>query len=765
MTGRAPASAPAPARPCAHCGLPVGRVGHVRVVEGEERAFCCIGCGIAWRLAGRGGREGGSESSAFLARVGLGVVLSMLVMLVAWVPYLDPSAAADPAYETFAPWATLAAATPVVLLLGLPFLWNAVAALRRGRVGTDLLVGIGIFSAYGASLVALASGRPDALFLDTAAGLATLVTLGRFLEATAKERAARRLREFLSASARPALRLARGATLADAAAREPVRASDLRVGDSVLVLPGASVPTDGVVEDGRALLDEAALTGEPLPRPVGPGDAVRAPTVPTDGPLVVRATAVGEGTRLAEVARVLARARAERSPAERLADRVAAVFVPAVVALAAVVLASDLAGGEGVAAASLHALSVLVIACPCALGIATPLAVTAAVGRLAERGILVRSGLALSTIPRLRAVAFDKTGTLTEGAPRVAEVLLESNVRPAADPSIGAAEGAQIERNAAGRIGGIEALALAAAVESTSEHALARAVVAAAGERGTVVPPARDVRVVAGRGVEGVVPTDGGLVRVRVGSPAWIASREGGGAPAEEARATEVLVEVQGEVVATLRLDDRLRPSAAPAVASLRASGLRVSVLSGDSAGAVQAVARDLGLPPDEAHGHLLPADKVEAVAALRRESGGPVAFVGDGLNDAPALAAADVGIAVGSGTDLARETADASLLGDDLGRLPGLFRAARRTRAAIRWNLFWAFAYNVLGVGLAVVSRLPPVFAAGAMVASSLLVVGNSARLRAVLPDDLAPPRPAGGPRPSAGIIPPWRSRSRSTG
>ncbi len=746
MSAAAPPLPGAATRFCDHCGLPVGSKGHVRELEGAERRFCCAGCGIAWRFAGAGGREGGSEASAFLARIGLGFVLSMIIMLIAWVPYLDPKSADSDGYRAFAPVATLIAATPVFLLLGVPYLWNAVTALRRGSIGADLLIGLGITAAYAASVVGLASGRPDALYLDTAAGLATLVTVGRWLEATAKERAARQLRSYLSDAERPAARLAEGATLAAPGDPTPLRASDLVVGDRVLVRPGHQVPSDGVVAEGRALVDEAALTGEPLPRAVAPGDAVAAPVIPTDGALVVRITAVAGATRLGAVSAVLARARAERSPLERLADRLSAIFVPTVIVLAGLVLARDLADGDGAASASLRALSVLVIACPCALAIATPLAVTAALGRLAERGILVRTGAALAGLPRIRAVAFDKTGTLTVGRPVVSRV----DPRPGVDADL--------------------LLALAASVEQGSEHALARGIVLAARAKGLVLPTARDVRVTAGLGVEGTVDDAGSLAavagphRVRVGRPGWAGAQdgptidggkgggvgEGGDLAAGGSRASAVDVALDGRLLGRLHLDDRVRDSSAAAVAALLRAGVDVSILSGDTPSAVLAVAQTLGLPAAAAHGGCLPDGKVEALRALRAATQGPVAFVGDGLNDAPALAAADLGIAVGSGTDLARETADVSLLGDDLGRLPGLFRAARRTRNAVRWNLFWAFVYNVVGVAIAVVSHLPPVFAALAMVVSSLFVIGNSARLRTVLGDDLAAPPPLrGGSRP----------------
>ncbi len=686
---------------CDHCGLPVGAGGRRREVDGEPRAFCCLGCAIAWSLAGQGGREGGSQAAAYLVRLGLGVVLSMIVMLIQWVRYVDPSAAADPSYEAFAPWAQLVAATPVVVVLGLPYLFSAVRFLGAGRIGTDLLVGLGILAAYGASLATMLRGEADPLYFDTAAGLATLVTLGRWLEATAKEQATEGLRSFLTGSRRPARRLVEGGE------EEDVAASDLAPGDRVRVRPGERIPADGRVVEGRALVDEAALTGEPLPRAVGPGDLVRAPTVPTDGALVVAVEAANEDSLLAQVGRVLARARTERAPAERLADRISAVFVPAVLGVCGLVLALDLSGGSPVGDAVLHALSVLVVACPCALGIATPLAVTAAVGRLAERGVLVRSGAVLADLPRLGLVAFDKTGTLTEGRPDVAAV----------HPGPGFDEDAL--------------LVLAASVEHGSEHPWGRAIVAEVERRGLERRPCPEPRVHPGRGIEGVVEGVGAGGRVRVGSPAWLGV---------EAASSHVAVEVDGRFAGTIHMADRLRPSARPAVEGLLELGLEVRILSGDDSRAVEAVAREgLGLSARDAVGGLLPDEKVARVAALRREARRPVAFVGDGLNDAPALAAADLGIAVHSGTDLARETAAVSLLGDDLGRIPALVQAAARTRRTVVWNLLWAFGYNAVAVTWAAVFGLPPVLAALAMVASSLFVILSSARLRAVLGEDLA--------------------------
>jgi heavy metal translocating P-type ATPase len=691
--------------PCGHCGLPVGSGGYRR---GSE-AYCCLGCSIAHRLAGSAG-GGSSEAALYLARIGLGFLLSALVMLIQAVEYVDPGAAADPDFRRFSPLAQVIAATPVLLFLGVPYLWAALLALCGGRLGTDLLIALGIFGGYAASVVTLVRGAGGPLFLDTVTSLATLIAVGRWLEARAKERATSGLRAFLSGAARPARRVSRDSTGTERV--EEVGADRLHVGERVRVLAGERIPADGVVVEGRALVDEAALTGEPLPRAVAPGDTVRAPCVPLDGVLELEVTAAREGTLLAEVGRVLEQARAARAPVERLAERLSAAFVPAIVLLAAWVFWRDLP--LGAAEASVAALAVLVVACPCALAIATPLAVTAALGRLAERGILVRSGAALGDLPLVTVVAFDKTGTLTEGRPRV------ERVAPA--------PGESAER----------VLHLAASLEAHSEHALGRGVVAAARERGLAPHAARAVSVVAGRGIEGLVDAAEGPVRVQVGSPAWL-----GADPAHG----QVAVAVEGRVIGSLGLSDVLRASAAPAIEELRGLGVRVHVLSGDAPAAAAKVGEALRLEAGAAQGGLLPAAKVERVRELAeraRSEHGAAAFVGDGLNDAPALAAADLGVAVGSGTDLARETASVSLLGDDLARLPGLIRAARRTRRAVRWNLFWAFAYNVAAVTWAVVLEPAPVLGAVAMVASSLFVIATSARLRARLPDDLEGPATA---------------------
>ena len=460
---------------CEHCGLPAPAHGPQRRVDQAVLRFCCLGCSVASRFAGPSQRGGGGVSAAVLARLALGVLFTMLVMLLQVVHYVDPAATSDPTFARIAPWVQALATLPVLLLLGVPIFWHAFEGLRRGRWGVDALVGIALLAGYIASLVTVLRGRSGPLYFDTVAGLATLMTLGRWLEASAKRQATQGLRAFLSASGRVARRMV--SRDAPPEADEHVSAEDLAAGAIVRVLPGMQVPADGHVIEGHALMDEAALTGESQPRPVHPGAAVRAPTLPLDGPLVVQIDAVGGDTLLARIAATLQAAQASKAPLERLADRVATVFVPAVVVLALGVLAYDLAQGHPVDSAVLHALSVLVVACPCALGIATPLAVSTALGRLAERGVLVRTGEALAELPRVRRIAFDKTGTLTTGRTRLAGIEVEAPWRRE------------------------DVLAVAAAVEAGSEHPLARGIRdAAARQAAGDELIAEAVEVVAGRG-------------------------------------------------------------------------------------------------------------------------------------------------------------------------------------------------------------------------------------------------------------------------
>ncbi|MCX8132558.1 MAG: heavy metal translocating P-type ATPase [Roseococcus sp.] len=591
------------------------------------------------------------------------------------------------------PWWQFALATPLQFGLGARFYRAGAAALRAGTGNMDLLVAMGTSAAYGLSLwMLLGEAHPHHLYFEAAALVIFFVLLGRRLEARAKRATAGAIEALLALRPRTARRLeAAGAGLAE---RE-IPAALLRPGDRVALRPGERVPADGVVEAGEAAADESALTGESRPVPKAPGDALATGTVVLDGALTLRVTAVGEETVLARVAALVAAAQASRAPIQKLVDRVSAVFVPVVAGLALLTLAGWLLAGAGAEEAVIHAVAVLVIACPCALGLATPAAIMAGTGAAARAGILLRDAEAIERGHGVSVVAFDKTGTLTEGRPALAALHA-------------AEEGA---------------LGLAAALQQHSEHPLARAVLAA---HGAPPPPVEGFRALPGRGVTGVV----------AGRPLWLGNRrlmqeQGAGeafaaeAAAEEAQGrTLAWLGERGRVLALLAFEDAPRPGAAEAVARLSAMGLQVAMLSGDSPAAARAAAARLGIA--EVAAGLLPEEK-SAWIADRRAAGARVAMVGDGVNDAPALASADLGIAMGQGTEAAIAAAGITLLRPDPALVPAALAVARATRRKIRQNLFWAFAYNAAGLPLAAFGLLSPALAGAAMAASSVSVLGNA--------------------------------------
>jgi Cu+-exporting ATPase len=487
------------------------------------------------------------------------------------------------------------------------------------------------------------------------------------------------------------------------------------------VRPGEKVATDGVVVSGTSALDTSLLTGEPVPVDVGPGDEVTGATINTSGALVVRATRVGEETRLAQIGRLVAAAQTGKAPVQRLADRISGVFVPVVIALAVATLAFWLGTGESATFAFSAAVAVLIIACPCALGLATPTALLVGTGRGAQRGILIKGPEILEQTRTIDTIVLDKTGTVTEGRMALVQV-----------------------------IGGDEVLRYAAAVEQLAEHPIGQAVAAAAGRAdgptggdGVVIGSDQvlDFHAEAGHGVSGVVRTAHSGVglgrRVLVGKPAWL--REQGIDPAafqepfdaaEADGATAVMVAWDGSPRGVLVLRDPVKATSAQAVAELRALGLRPVLLTGDNEGAARAAAREVGISNDDVDAHGLPPDKVAVVARLQAD-GARVAMVGDGVNDAAALATADLGLAMGTGTDVAIEAADITLVRGDLRSAGDAIRLSRRTLRVIKQNLFWAFAYNVAAIPLAALGLLNPMIAGAAMAMSSVLVVGNSLRLR----------------------------------
>ncbi len=621
-------------------------------------------------------------------------------------------------------WIELALGTPVVLWGGRPFFERGWASVTNRSLNMFTLIALGTGVAYlfsvGATVAPglLPASVRDAhgavpVYFEPAAAIVTLVLLGQVLELRARARTRSALRALLGL----APKTARKVEEEDGAERD-VPLEEVRPGDVLRVRPGEKVPVDGVVIEGHSSVDESMITGEPLPVEKISGSRVTGGTVNVDGTFLMRAERVGSETLLAQIVRLVAEAQRSRAPIQRLADRVAAWFVPAVIAVAALTFVVWLVAGPEprFAHALVNAVSVLIIACPCALGLATPISIMVATGRGAQAGVLVRSAEALETLARVDTLLVDKTGTLTEGKPRLV------SVEPAAGFSWG------------------EVLRLAAALERGSEHPLAGAILEAARERGIEAPPASSFRAIPGQGVVGNVEDR----KVALGNASLLATldvdlSEAEG-QAEALRAdgqTVVFLAIDGQLAGLLGVADPIKESAPEALGALRGEGVRVVMLTGDDRGTAEAVARKLGI--EEVHAEVLPADKAAAVERLRGQ-GRLVAMAGDGINDAPALAAADVGIAMGTGTDVAMESAGIVLIKGDL---RGIVRARRLSKATlrnIRQNLFWAFAYNTLGVPVAAGVLHPftglllsPMFASAAMSLSSVSVIGNALRLRRV--------------------------------
>lgn len=601
------------------------------------------------------------------------------------------------------PWLQLLLATPVQFILGARFYRAGWAALRAGTGNMDLLVALGTSAAWGLSVWQMLSHGPHAhLYFEASAVVITLVLLGKWLEGRAKRQTTEAIRA-LNALRPDVARVRRDGQEVE------LPLAQLRVGDSVVVRPGERIPADGEVAEGGSHVDESLITGESLPVAKQAGARVTGGSLNGEGLLVVRATALGAESTLSRIVRLVESAQAKKAPIQRLVDQVSAVFVPFVLGIALLTLLGwGLATGEW-EQAILNAVAVLVIACPCALGLATPAAVMAGTGAAARQGILVKDAEALELAHRLDVVAFDKTGTLTEGRPQLVALV--------------PAEG-----------GHDDALRAAAGLQAGSEHPLARAVMAAAKERALQVPAAEGVTAVAGRGVAGRV--DGR--EMRLGSTRWMAElgvAAGSLADAAtqaqaEGRTVSWLADVTEapRLLALLAFGDAAKSTARDAIAQLHALGVRTVLVSGDNAGAAGAAARQLGI--DEVKAEVLPQDKARIVAGLRGK-GHTVAMVGDGVNDAPALAAADVGIAMATGTDVAMHAAGITLMRGDPALVAQAIDLSRRTYAKIRQNLFWAFAYNVVGIPLAALGWLDPVVAGAAMAFSSVSVVGNSLLLR----------------------------------
>ena len=634
-------------------------------------------------------------------------------------------------------WVQLLLAAPVQFWLGARFYRAGWHAVRAGAGNMDLLVALGTSAAFGLSLWLwwrAAPGEVPHLYFEASAVVITLVLLGKWLEARAKRQTTAAIRALQAL--RPATaHVLRGAREVDL----PV--AELLAGDRLAVRPGERIPADGRVLEGRSQADESMLTGEPLPVEKAPGDSLTGGAVNGDGRLVMQVSATGAESVLARIIRLVEDAQAAKAPIQRTVDRVAAVFVPVVLAIAVLTVAGWWMAGHGIEVALVHAVAVLVIACPCALGLATPAALMAGTGVAARHGILVRDAEALERARKVDTVVFDKTGTLTVGRPKL--VALEAVSTAAHAPAM---EGTALLR-------------LAAALQAGSEHPLARAVVAAAEEQGLVLPALNGARAVPGRGTEGTVEGR----QLLLGSLRWMEAEgamplpadagtgmgtagDGGDVTDATVAARAAALQAAGHTVSALaeRLPDQAaprllgllafgdapRPGARAALQALRARPVRLLLLSGDNRGAALAMAARLGLAAGEVQAEVLPAGKAEAVRALQ-QAGRTVAMVGDGINDAPALAAADVGIAIGSGTDVAMQAAGITLMRPDPALVGAALDIARRTVAKIRQNLFWAFVYNLAGIPLAAFGLLSPVVAGAAMALSSVSVLANALLLR----------------------------------
>ena len=655
--------------------------------------------------------HGQSDLESLRHRLIVSGLFSIPILLMATIP---------PLQFDYWQWLSLQLATPVVLWGGWPIHQAAWRNLKHGALTMDTLISLGTLVAWGWSLVALfflgagepgmtmdfrllpESGGETAIYFEVAALVTTFILAGRYFEGRAKRRAGAALRALLELGAKDV------AVLDEDGGERRIPTEKLSIGQRFLVRPGEKVATDGVVVEGRSAVDESLLTGESVPVEVGPGDRVTGATVNAGGRLLVEAQRVGSDTALAQIGRLVTEAQSGKAPMQRLADRISGIFVPIVIAIALATLAYWLLDGAGSDYAITAAVAVLIIACPCALGLATPTALLVGTGRGAQLGLLIKGPEVLESTRSVDTVVLDKTGTITTGTMTLQDII----AAPGGSPD--------------------QALRLAGALEDSSEHPIAAAIAAASRERHGVPARSQGFRNLEGLGVEGTVEGHDLLVgRISLmesrslDMPAELSQAAG---RAESRGRTVVAAGWDGRVRALFAVADAVKPTSAEAIRRLQGLGLRPVLLTGDNRATAEAVAANVGI--DEVTAEVRPADKTEIVRRLQSE-GRVVAMVGDGVNDAPALAQADLGLAIGTGTDVAIEASDLTLVSGDLRAAPDAIRLARRTLTTIKSNLFWAFAYNVAAIPLAAAGFLNPMLAGAAMALSSIFVVTNSLRLR----------------------------------
>jgi Cu+-exporting ATPase len=654
-------------------------------------------------------------------RLFVSIALTIPVIVMAMVPALQ---------FTNWQWLSLTLAAPVVIWAAWPFHRAAWVNLRHGTSTMDTLISLGTLAAFGWSIYALFWGtagtpgmthpfeltiaRSDGaanIYLEAAAGVTTFILAGRYFETRSKRRAGAALLALMELGAKEVSVLRDGP---DGPVEERISTDDLAVGMRFVVRPGEKIATDGTVDEGTSAVDASLLTGESVPVEVGPGDSVVGATVNSGGRLVVRATRVGADTQLAQMARLVEDAQNGKAQVQRLADRISGVFVPIVLALAAATLGFWVGNGAGLPAASTAAVAVLIIACPCALGLATPTALMVGTGRGAQLGILIKGPEVLESTRRVDTIVLDKTGTVTTGRMTLVDVIAADGENPD------------------------DVLRLAGALEDASEHPIAQAVATGARERLGTLPAVEDFANVEGLGVQGIVTGDGTSHAVLVGRPRLLedwsqhlpTDLNEAFTDAQASGGTAIAVGWDGKARGVVVVADAIKPTSAEAIGQLRRLGLTPILLTGDNAAVARTVAAQVGIDADAVIADVLPADKVDVVKRLQAE-GKVVAMVGDGVNDAAALAQADLGLAMGTGTDVAIEASDLTLVRGDLRVAADAIRLARRTLATIKGNLFWAFAYNVAALPLAAAGLLNPMLAGAAMAFSSVFVVSNSLRLR----------------------------------